>query len=119
MISENGLPPAKLMDLLFNIVDTVYELNNDGVNIIINNLNECLKNINEMNNHLQDGDWDTTELLDRGNPPVLIRSEIFKNDIKEAENLKYKIENKDLDIKELKKLLKLVRFSKNRKLAAR
>ena len=105
--SEAGIPPAKLMDLMFNIVDQVYEMSNDGVNVIITQLGECLKDITDMNKCLQDGDWDTNEIIDRGNPPVFVRSEIFKNDIKEAENLKYKIENKDLDIKELKKLLKM------------
>ena len=105
--SEAGIPPAKLMDLMFNIVDQVYEMSNDGVTIINKQLGESLKDITEMNKSLQDGDWDTTDLIERGQPPVSVRSEIFKNDIKEAENLKYKIENKDLDIKELKKLLKM------------
>ncbi len=104
---EVGIPPAKLMDLMFNIVDQVYEMSNDGVTIINKQLSESLKDITEMNKALQDGDWDTTEMIDRGQPPVSVRSEIFKNDITEAENLKYKIENKDLDIKELKKLLKM------------
>ena len=39
-------------------------------------------------------------------PPVILRADIFKNEIREAESMKYKLENKDLDIKEVKKVLK-------------
>merc|ERR1739844_330810 len=38
---------------------------------------------------------------------VYLRSEIFKNEIKEAESMKYKLENKDLDIKEMRKTMKM------------
>ena len=39
--------------------------------------------------------------------PVAIRAEQFKAEIKEAETMKYKLENKDMDIRELKKHMKV------------
>ena len=41
------------------------------------------------------------------NCPVLKRAEDYKNTLIEAENIKYKLEAKDEEIKELKKSLKL------------
>ena len=45
-------------------------------------------------------------IVNRPLPPVILRADIFKNEIREAESMKYKLENKDLDIKEVKKVLK-------------
>ena len=47
-----------------------------------------------MNKSLQDGDWDTNKASEQTVAPVYLRSEIFKNEIKEAEMMKYKLENK-------------------------
>merc|ERR1719420_2223053 len=61
-----------------------------------------------MNKALQDGEWDDSkQIVNRPVQPVLLRAEIFKNEIKEAESMKYKLENKDLDIKEMKKTMKM------------
>jgi dynactin 1 len=60
---------------------------------------------------LQEGDWDVSasEATKVAKPvqPVVLMAETFKMEIKEAEAMKYKLENKDLDVKELKKVVKL------------
>ena len=50
------------------------------------------------------------------NCPVLKRAEDYKNTLIEAENIKYKLEAKDEEIKELKKSLKLKVKTKNNNL---
>merc|ERR1712045_269498 len=77
----------------------------------VENINEAFKDImnkiSEMNKALQDGEWDDNKnIINRPLPPVILRADIFKNEIREAESMKYKLENKDLDIKEVKKVLK-------------
>ena len=39
-------------------------------------------------------------------PPVEIRAETYKQEIREAESIKYKLENKEHDIKDLRRVLK-------------
>ena len=39
-------------------------------------------------------------------PPVEIRAETYKQEIREAESIKYKLENKEHDIKDLRRALK-------------
>ena len=39
-------------------------------------------------------------------PPVEIRAETYKSEIREAESIKYKLENKEHDIKDLRRALK-------------
>ena len=39
-------------------------------------------------------------------PPVDIRAETYKQEIREAESIKYKLENKEHDIKDLRRALK-------------
>lgn len=100
-------PPAKLRDFLNSAVDQVYEASEIGIDVVTKDIIESLKIITELNKSLQDGDWDTNKASEQTVAPVYLRSEIFKNEIKEAEMMKYKLENKDLDIKEMKKTLKM------------
>ena len=108
VLGQNAeVPPAKLKELLNNSVDQIYEVNDNGVDAVTKDINESLKIITDLNKALQDGDWDTNDLNQKPTAPVWLRAEIFKSEIKEAEMMKYRLENKDLDIKELKKTLKM------------
>jgi hypothetical protein len=87
-------PPAKLRDFLNSAVDQVYEASEIGIDVVTKDIIESLKIITELNKSLQDGDWDTNKASEQTVAPVYLRSEIFKNEIKEAEMMKYKLENK-------------------------
>ena len=87
-------PPAKLRDFLNSSVDQVYEASEIGIDVVTKDIIESLKIITELNKSLQDGDWDTNKASEQIVAPVYLRSEIFKNEIKEAEMMKYKLENK-------------------------
>ena len=108
VLGQNSeLPAAQIRDLLNAAVDQIYEANDVGIDVVATDINDTLKLLNDLNKALQDGDWDSNENNDISTAPVWLRAEIFKSEIKEAEMMKYKLENKDLDIKELKKTLKL------------
>ena len=105
---EAGIPSAKLLNLLKEAIDQVYEMDVEGVENINEAFKDIMNKITEMNKALQDGEWDDNKNIvnNRPLPPVILRADIFKNEIREAESMKYKLENKDLDIKEMKKVLK-------------
>ena len=105
---EAGIPPAKLINLIKEAIDQVYEMNGQGLENINEAFRDILSKITDMNKSLQDGEWDDNkQIISCPMAPVILRAEIFKNEIKEAESMKYKLENKDLDIKDLKKVLKI------------
>lgn len=109
---ENGVPGGKLAELLNHAIDTVYELNNDnGLDTVRNSLAESVQTMAEFNTSLQDGEWDQqtgggSNEIKPVIPPVVVRSETYKSELKEAEAIKYKLENKDMDIRDLKRLAK-------------
>ena len=100
-------PPAKLRDFLNSAVDQVYDATEIGIDVVTKDVIESLKIITELNKCLQDGEWDTNEASEQSIAPVYLRSEIFKNEIKEAESMKYKLENKVI-IQFFKKYIMLV-----------
>jgi hypothetical protein len=91
---NSEIPPAKLRDFLNSAVDQVYDASEIGIDVVTKDVIESLKSITELNKSLQDGEWDTNEASEQSVAPVYLRSEIFKNEIKEAESMKYKLENK-------------------------
>ena len=82
-----------------------------GFESLRSSLSSVLKTATEMNKTLQDGEWDTDPGKEREArmslvPPVEIRAETYKSEIREAESIKYKLENKEHDIKDLRRALK-------------
>ena len=102
--SESGIQLQKLTNLLRSAVDSVFleesfpsESNDSSLNgfeIVKSVMSKTIKTIGDQNRALQDGEWDTNEVSEQTIAPVYLRSEIFKNEIKEAEMMKYKLENK-------------------------
>ena len=80
----------------------------------------------DLNKAFQDGEWDTDNIPPKPTAPVVLRwlwalpifqfgsmnvfpnhrANIYKSELREAEGMKVKLENKDLDIKELKLMLR-------------
>ncbi|CAB4059694.1 DCTN1 [Lepeophtheirus salmonis] len=111
---ENGISPVKLLEILSNSVSSEESLDEDitgdALSVLKKVFDFCSKSIQELNKPFQDGEWDVNSNSEPRNkfiPPVELRSQIYKTQLKEAESIKYKLENKDLDIKELKKHLKV------------
>ena len=120
--SEPNIPIQKLTNLLKNAVDSVFleetsptlsdysALN--GFEIIKSITAKTVKMMGDQNRALQDGEWDipniAKEMEARNSivPPVNIRSETYKQEIKEAESMKYRLESKEDGLKEMKRTLK-------------
>lgn len=84
----------------------MYEFNEAGLDTIKNTLNVAMGKMTELNKLYQEGEWDVETVPEKPVPPVVLRSEAYKAEIKEAEGMKIKVENKDADIKELKLLVR-------------
>ena len=68
-------------------------MNVEGVENINEAFKDIMNKITEMNKALQDGEWDDNKnIINRPLPPVILRADIFKNEIREAESMKYKLE---------------------------
>ena len=84
----------------------MYEFNEAGLDTIKNTLNTAMTKLSDLNKAYQDGDWDVEQMVAKPVAPVILRAEAYKAEIKEAEGMKTKVENKDVDIKELKLLVR-------------
>ncbi|TRY77114.1 hypothetical protein TCAL_00046, partial [Tigriopus californicus] len=103
---EPTLPAIKLSELIHQAIDKVFEFNDAGLETIKSTLSNSLSRITELNTAYQEGEWDLESMPPRPTPPVVLRANAYKAELKEAESLKAKLENKDLDIKELKLTLR-------------
>jgi dynactin 1 len=122
LLSESGIPLQKLTNFLKNAVDSVFLedtstiVGNDtplnGFEIIKSIMNTTIKTIGDQNRALQDGEWDISDIAKEKEArssiraPVFIRAETYKEEIKEAESMKYRLENKEDGLKEMKRSIK-------------
>lgn len=100
------LSSTKLSEMLHQAIDKVYEFNEAGLDTVKSTLAGALTKLEELNKAYQDGEWDVESLPQKPTPPVALRAESYKAELKEAEGRKIKLENKDLDIKEMKLTLR-------------
>ena len=99
---ESGLPPTKLSEMLHQAIDKVYEFNEAGLDTVKTSLSESISKYGELSKAYDNGEWDVTSLPAKPHPPQQIRAEAYKAEIREAEGMRVKIQNKDMDIKDLK-----------------
>merc|ERR550517_752273 len=83
----------------------------NGFDSVRSSMKSILQTATDVNKTLADGDWDADPGKEREArmgivPPVEIRAETYKSEIREAESIKYKLENKEHDIKDLRRVLK-------------
>ena len=110
---EFGLPAVKTAELLHAAVGKILVGGDDadGLDCVRNTLARIGRTLSDQNKLLQDGDWDADPAKERELrmtivAPVELRAETYKSEIKEAESIKYKLENKEHDIKDLRRVLK-------------
>ena len=122
LLAESGIPLQKLTNLLRNAVDSVFleesspTLSNEpslnGFEIVKSIMSKTIKNLGDQNRALQDGEWDISDIAKEKEErskilePVVIRAETYKQEIKDAESMKYRLESKEEGLKELKRSLK-------------
>lgn len=105
--NEKGLSEEKLKDIAINASDRVYEQDDLGpVQSIKKSLTILSTHITNIVKYLQDNELQFTVEKEKTPPPIQVRAETVKKDLEQTKTLTSKLENKDSDIKELKKLLK-------------
>ena len=113
--ADAKLTSKKLENLAFQACDKVYLKEDNGpYDNIRSSISSVEKIVNLILNNLANGDFEV-EISDDEyrikkhylNSPILHASDNYKKSLFEAENLKYKLESKEDEIKELKKHLKL------------
>ena len=69
-----------------------------------NSLSSALAKLSVISASVQSGEYDFDgSREEKPAQPIFVRAEEVKNEIKDATQLKYKLEAKDIDIKDLKK----------------
>ncbi|CAH2987621.1 unnamed protein product [Chilo suppressalis] len=105
------LPHATLAQLWAASVDKVYQQDDHGpVRTIKHALAQVAADVTKLATFAQDKEYDMMSLTnvhtDKPTPPVVIRAQLVKKQLDETKTLTIKLENKEADIKELRKALK-------------
>ncbi|RZC39748.1 dynactin subunit 1 [Asbolus verrucosus] len=107
---EKGLPQDKIKDIALNASDKIYEQDDLGpVQSVKNSLAFIVTQITQIAQFLQDNEYEITTANkneEKKTPPIQIRSESVKKELEQTKTLTSKLENKESDIKELRKALK-------------
>ncbi|KAJ8920221.1 hypothetical protein NQ315_011882 [Exocentrus adspersus] len=107
---EKGLSQDKIKDIAINASDKVYEQDDLGpVQSVKNSLSFILTQITQLAQFLQDNEYEintASKNEEKPTAPIQIRAETVKKELEQTKTLTSKLENKESDIKELRKLLK-------------
>ncbi|CAG9789716.1 unnamed protein product [Diatraea saccharalis] len=105
------LPHATLHQLWAACVDKLYQQDDHGpVRTIKHALSQVAADVTKLATFAQDKEYDMMSLtnvhVDKPTPPVVLRAQLVKKQLDETKTLTIKLENKEADIKELRKALK-------------
>ncbi|XP_059044809.1 dynactin subunit 1 [Achroia grisella] len=112
---ERGEPAplahASLLALWAAACDKVYHQDDHGpVRTIKHALSQVSADVTKLATFVQDKEYDMMSLTnvatDKPTPPVVVRAQLVKKQLEETKTLTIKLENKEADIKELRKALK-------------
>lgn len=105
--NEKGISEEKLKEIAITASDRIYEQDDLGpIQSIKNSLTILSTQMTNIVKFLQDNELQFTPAKEKPKPPIQIRSDTVKKDLEQTKTLTSKLENKESDIKELKKLLK-------------
>ncbi|KAJ2941861.1 hypothetical protein O0L34_g10676 [Tuta absoluta] len=105
------LPHSALMTLWAAATDKVYQQDDHGpVKSIKHSLQAVQSDVGKLAQFAQDKEYDMMSLTnvhhERPIAPVVLRAQLVKKQLEETKSLTIKLENKEADIKELRKALK-------------
>ncbi|XP_028166489.1 dynactin subunit 1 [Ostrinia furnacalis] len=105
------LPHATLAQLWAAAVDKLYQQDDHGpVRTIKHALSSVSADVTKLATFVQDKEYDmmslTNAAVEKPIPPVVLRAQLVKKQLDETKTLTIKLENKEADIKELRKALK-------------
>lgn len=107
---EKGLTQEKIKDIAINASDKIYEQDDLGpVQSIKNSLTFIVTQITQISQFLQDNEFDistSSRSPEKTTPPVVLRAQTVKKELEQTKTLTSRLENKESDLKELRKHLK-------------
>ncbi|CAH1953815.1 unnamed protein product [Acanthoscelides obtectus] len=107
---EKGISQDKIKDIAINSSDKIYEQDDLGpVQSIKNSLTLIVSQISDVAKYLQDNEYEISmanKKEEKPVPPINVRADTVKKELEQTKTLTSKLENKESDIKELRKVLK-------------
>ncbi|XP_063907732.1 dynactin subunit 1 isoform X2 [Zophobas morio] len=107
---EKGLPQDKIKEIALNASDKVYEQDDLGpVQSVKNSLSFIVTQVTQIAQFLQDNEYEiatASKKEEKSIPPIQVRADTVKKELEQTKTLTSKLENKESDIKELRKALK-------------
>ncbi|CAG9574255.1 unnamed protein product [Danaus chrysippus] len=105
------LAHAALQAVWLAALDKIYQQEEQGVvKTVKNALSQTAKDVEALANFVRDREYDlmssTNGADDTPTPPIVLRAQLVKKQLEETKTLTIRLENKEADIKELKKALK-------------
>ncbi|KAK9712383.1 Dynein associated protein [Popillia japonica] len=108
--AEKGISPDKIKDIAINASDKVYEQDDLGpIQSVKNSLSYILTQITQIAQFLQDNEYEIATAYrseEKPTPPIHLRAQAVRKELEQTKTLTSKLENKESDIKELRKALK-------------
>ncbi|XP_064631573.1 dynactin subunit 1-like isoform X2 [Lineus longissimus] len=106
---NEGLSANVMEEACIQATSDVYERESKGpYKDLMNSFKMALDVMQDLANAMENGEYDFDGTREKKVvQPVVARAHLVKNEISEAENIKYKFEAKDEDLKELRKQLKM------------
>uniref|UniRef100_A0A0P4WBW4 Dynactin subunit 1 n=1 Tax=Scylla olivacea TaxID=85551 RepID=A0A0P4WBW4_SCYOL len=105
--AEGGVNGEKLKELTHQATDLIYGGEDLGPDSIKLSVQRTLSELTRITSALEKGEYDFDGTVEeRTIPPVTLRAQALKNEMKDTEHLKYKLESREQDLKELKLAVK-------------
>lgn len=98
----------KLKELAHESTDKAYGKDDSGPECMRQSMNLVMTFMNKISSAMQEGEYEIERSsVEKDNPPVFKRAQAIKEEARDLENLKFKLESREGDIYELKKMLKI------------
>lgn len=98
----------KLKELAHESTDKAYGKDDSGPECMRQSMNLIMIHMNKISSAMQEGEYEVERgSAGKDSPPVFKRAQAIKEEARDLENLKFKLESREGDIYELKKMLKI------------
>lgn len=98
----------KIKELAHESTDKAYGKDDSGPECLRQSMNLVMTSMSTVSSGMQEGEYEIERSsVNKGKPPVMLRAEAIKEEARDLENLKFKLEAREGDILELKKALKI------------
>ncbi|KAG9338171.1 hypothetical protein JZ751_027040 [Albula glossodonta] len=108
MAEQEGVSALKLEDLVSKAAEQIYSsLDASALECLRQSCKVVIATMNKIATAMQEGEYDADKTQSTTRPPVELRAAALRAEIMDAEGLGLKLEDREIDIRELKKSLKM------------